>query len=130
VLTGGERDGRLWAPTVLADVREDFRVACEEVFAPLLAVFPFDDVDDAIARAGASDFGLQAGIFTNDLRVVERAFDRIDVGGLMVNDVPTFRVDHMPYGGVKQSGFGREGIRYAIEDMTEMKLVTFNPRPA
>jgi acyl-CoA reductase-like NAD-dependent aldehyde dehydrogenase len=87
-------------------------------------------VDDAIARAGASDFGLQAGIFTNDLRVVERAFDRIDVGGLIVNDVPTFRVDHMPYGGVKQSGFGREGIRYAIEDMTEMKLVTFNPRPA
>lgn len=129
VLTGGERDGRLWQPTVLADVREDFRVACEEVFAPLLVVFPFDDVDDAIARAGASDFGLQAGIFTNDLRVVERAVDRIDVGGLMVNDVPTFRVDHMPYGGVKQSGFGREGIRYAIEDMTEMKLVTFNQGP-
>jgi acyl-CoA reductase-like NAD-dependent aldehyde dehydrogenase len=130
VLTGGERDGRLWQPTVLADVREDLRVACEEVFAPVVTVFPFDDVDDAIARAGASEFGLQAGLFTNNLTVVERAFDRIDVGGLMVNDVPTFRVDHMPYGGVKQSGFGREGIRYAIEEMTEMKLVTFNPRPA
>jgi acyl-CoA reductase-like NAD-dependent aldehyde dehydrogenase len=130
VLAGGRRDGRLWQPTVLADVRDDARVVCEEVFAPLLVVAPFDDVDDAIARAGASDFGLQAGIFTNDLRVVDRAFDRIDVGGLMVNDVPTFRVDHMPYGGVKQSGFGREGIRYAIEDMTEMKLVTFNPGPA
>ena len=126
----GGRDGRLWQPTVLTDVRDDARVVCEEVFAPLLVVAPFDDVDDAIARAGASDFGLQAGIFTNDLRVVDRAFDRIDVGGLMVNDVPTFRVDHMPYGGVKQSGFGREGIRYAIEDMTEMKLVTFNPGPA
>jgi acyl-CoA reductase-like NAD-dependent aldehyde dehydrogenase len=130
VLTGGERDGRLFQPTVLADVREDLRVVCEEVFAPVVTVFPFDDIDDAIARAGASEFGLQAGLFTNDLTVVERAFDRIDVGGLMVNDVPTFRVDHMPYGGVKQSGFGREGIRYAIEEMTEMKLVTFNPRPA
>ena len=130
VLAGGERDGRLWEPTVLADVREDLPIACDEAFAPLLAVFRCDDVDDAIARAGTSEFGLQAGIFTNDLGVVDRAFDRLEVGGLMVNDVPTFRVDHMPYGGVKQSGFGREGIRYAIEDMTEMKLVTFNPRPA
>jgi acyl-CoA reductase-like NAD-dependent aldehyde dehydrogenase len=130
VLTGGERNGRLWQPTVLADAGEDLRIVCEEAFAPLVAVFSFDDVDDAIARAGAGEFGLQAGIFTNDLNVVERAFDRLEVGGLMVNDVPTFRVDHMPYGGVKQSGFGREGIRYAIEEMTEMKLVTFNPRPA
>lgn len=129
VLAGGEHEGRLWRPTVLADVREEMRVACQEVFAPLVGVFRFEDVDDAIHAAGASDFGLQAGLFTNDLSVVERAFDRIEVGGLMVNDVPTFRVDHMPYGGVKQSGFGREGLRYAIEEMTELKLVTFNAGP-
>ncbi len=125
VLVGGGRQGTVWQPTVLADVREDMRVACQEVFAPVLGLFRFDDVDEAIDAAGASDFGLQAGLFTNDLRVVDAAFDRLEVGGLVVNDVPTFRVDHMPYGGVKQSGFGREGLRYAIEEMTEMKLVAF-----
>ena len=88
----------------------------------------FDDVSEAISAAGRSEFGLQAGMFTNDLRVIDEAFDRIDVGGLMVNDVSTFRIDHMPYGGVKSSGSGREGIRYAIEEMTELKLLTFNPR--
>ena len=128
VLIGGHREGRLWQPTVLADVSEDMRVACREVFGPLVSVFRFDNVDEAIRAAGAGDFGLQAGLFTNDLRVVDRAFDRIEVGALIVNDVPTFRVDHMPYGGVKQSGFGREGLRYAIEEMTELKLVAFNPR--
>ena len=80
-------------------------------------------------RAGTSKFGLQAGLFTNDLRWSRQAFDRIEVGGLNVNDVSTFRVDHMPYGGVKRSGLGREGLRYAIEDMTELRLMTFNPRP-
>ena len=83
----------------------------------------------AIAAAGSGDFGLQAGLFTNDLRVVDLAFEELETGGVMVNDVPTFRVDHMPYGGVKESGFGREGPRYAIEEMTEMKLVTLNRRP-
>ena len=87
-------------------------------------------IEEAIAAAGAGDFGLQAGIFTNDLRVIDRAFDELETGGVMVNDVPTFRVDHMPYGGVKESGFGREGPRYAIEEMTELKLMTFNRRPA
>ncbi|MES1247986.1 MAG: aldehyde dehydrogenase family protein [Actinomycetota bacterium] len=128
VLTGGEREGNVWRPTVLANADERLRVQCEEVFAPLLSVNRFSDVDDAIAKAGDSQFGLQGGIFTNDMRVVEKAFDRIDVGGLMVNDVPTFRIDHMPYGGVKQSGLGREGIRYAIEEMTELKLLTINAR--
>jgi acyl-CoA reductase-like NAD-dependent aldehyde dehydrogenase len=129
VLVGGGREGNLWRPTVLADVSEEMRVACEEVFAPLLGLFRFEDVDEAIRAAGTSSFGLQAGLFTNDLGVVEQAFDALEVGGLMVNDVPTFRVDHMPYGGVKQSGSGREGLRYAIEEMTELKLVTFNHRP-
>jgi acyl-CoA reductase-like NAD-dependent aldehyde dehydrogenase len=129
VVVGGSRDGNVWQPTVLTNVREDMRVACDEVFAPLISLFRFDRVEDAIEAAGTSSFGLQAGLFTNDLRVVDTAFDAIEVGGLMVNDVPTFRVDHMPYGGVKQSGFGREGVRYAVEEMTELKLVTFNPRP-
>jgi glyceraldehyde-3-phosphate dehydrogenase (NADP+) len=75
-----------------------------------------------------SDFGLQAGLFTRDMNIVRQAFDEIEVGGLMVNDVPTFRIDHMPYGGVKQSGFGREGLRYAIEEMSELKLLTYNYR--
>ena len=126
VLAGGGREGTVWPPTVLADVGEEMKVACEEVFAPLVCLFRFDDVRDAIRAAGTSSFGLQAGLFSNRLDVVEAAFDELEVGGLMVNDVPTFRVDHMPYGGVKQSGFGREGLRYAIEEMTELKLVTFN----
>ena len=128
-LCGGEREGTLWQPTVLADVQEEMQVACGEAFAPLLSVFHFERIEDAIAAAGSGDFGLQAGLFTNDLRVVDLAFEELETGGVMVNDVPTFRVDHMPYGGVKESGFGREGPRYAIEEMTEMKLVTLNRRP-
>jgi acyl-CoA reductase-like NAD-dependent aldehyde dehydrogenase len=130
VLTGGEREGSVWRPTVLANLSEELRVSCEEVFAPLVGVTKFSDVESAIDAAGRSEFGLQGGLFTNDLRVVERAFDRIDVGGLMVNDVSTYRIDHMPYGGVKSSGAGREGLRYAIEEMTELKLLTFNTRSA
>jgi glyceraldehyde-3-phosphate dehydrogenase (NADP+) len=129
VLAGGEREGNVWKPTVVADADERLRVSCQEVFGPVLTLTRYGDVGDAIAAAGTSDFGLQAGIFTNDLRVIERAFDEIEVGGLMVNDVSTFRIDHMPYGGVKQSGLGREGLRYAIEEMTEMKLLTINNRP-
>jgi glyceraldehyde-3-phosphate dehydrogenase (NADP+) len=128
VLTGGERAGNLWRPTVVEGAPEEARVTCEEVFAPFVGLQRFTDVQEAIDAAGRGEFGLQAGIFTNDLRVVEDAFDRIDVGGLMVNDVSTFRIDHMPYGGVKSSGLGREGLRYAIEEMTELKLLTTNRR--
>ena len=128
VLTGGEREGGLWRPTVLANLQEDLRVSCDEVFAPLVGLTPFEDIGAAIDAAGRSEFGLQAGLFTNDLRVVDAAFDRMDVGGLMVNDVSTYRIDHMPYGGVKSSGSGREGLRYAIEEMTEQKLLTINSR--
>ena len=128
VLTGGEREGSVWRPTVLANLRDDLRVSCEEVFAPLVGVNKYTDVESAIDAAARSEFGLQGGLFTNDVRVIERAFDRIDVGGLMVNDVSTFRIDHMPYGGVKSSGSGREGLRYAIEEMTELKLLTINTR--
>jgi glyceraldehyde-3-phosphate dehydrogenase (NADP+) len=128
VLTGGERDKSVWRPTVLANLRDDLRVSCEEAFAPLVGLNRFTHIDEAIARAANTEFGLQGGLFTNDLRVVEKAFDRIDVGGLVVNDVPTYRIDHMPYGGVKSSGFGREGLRYAIEEMTELKLLAVNAR--
>ena len=126
LLTGGTREGRMWQPTILADAREEMRISCEEAFAPLVVLYRYDDVAEAIDRATASKFGLQAGIFTRDLGVVEQAFERLETGGLMVNDVSTFRVDHMPYGGVKNSGSGREGLRYAIEEMSELKLLTFN----
>jgi glyceraldehyde-3-phosphate dehydrogenase (NADP+) len=129
VLTGGERDGRVFQPTLIAGARSDMKVNCEELFAPVVTLTPFTDPLAALDEAGTTTFGLQAGIFTNDLRLVDAAFDRIDVGGLNVNDVSSFRVDHMPYGGVKRSGLGREGLRYAIEEMSEMRLLTFNPRP-
>ncbi|HKD76664.1 MAG TPA: aldehyde dehydrogenase family protein, partial [Ktedonobacterales bacterium] len=125
---GGNHDGTLWEPTVLVGVKATMRVANHEVFAPLVGVTPYADIHAAIRAVDDGDFGLQAGIFTNDLRIIDEAFDQIEVGGLMVNDVSTFRIDHMPYGGVKNSGFGREGLRYAIEEMTEMKLLTFNHR--
>jgi acyl-CoA reductase-like NAD-dependent aldehyde dehydrogenase len=128
LLAGGSREGTLFQPTVLANFREEMRVSCQEAFAPLVGLSAYEDVGVAIERAATSEFGLQAGLFTNDLRLIEQAFDRLETGGLMINDVSTFRVDHMPYGGVKSSGTGREGLRYAIEEMTELKLLTFNNR--
>jgi len=128
VLAGGVRNGNMWRPTVLADVEPDMRVSCQEVFAPLVSLYRYTDVNEAIAAVDEGDFGLQAGLFTNDLKLVQAAFEGIEVGGLIVNDVPTFRIDHMPYGGVKQSGLGREGLRYAMEEMSELKLLAFNPR--
>ena len=129
VLIGGSREGNMWQPTVLTNLRPTMRVSCQEVFAPLVDIYRYSDIRGAIQAVDESDFGLQAGLFTRDLYIVKQAFDEIEVGGLMVNDVPTFRIDHMPYGGVKQSGFGREGLRYAIEEMSELKLVTYNYRP-
>jgi glyceraldehyde-3-phosphate dehydrogenase (NADP+) len=128
VLTGGSRRGAVWEPTVIAGAPAGARVNCREVFAPLVSLMKYSDVNEAIRSANAGDFGLQAGIFTHDERVIAAAIDGIDAGGIIVNDSSTFRVDHMPYGGVKQSGFGREGLRYAIEEMTEMKLVVYNRR--
>ncbi|HLU08398.1 MAG TPA: aldehyde dehydrogenase family protein [Oceanobacillus sp.] len=128
VLVGGKREGNVWEPTVLASLQEDMRVSCQEVFGPLVGLYRYNDVMDAIHAVDASDFGLQAGLFTNNWNLIQTAFDKIEVGGLMVNDVSTFRIDHMPYGGVKDSGMGREGLRYAIEEMTEMKLLMFHNR--
>ncbi len=128
VLTGGVRSGSLWQPTVMADIKPEMRVSCQEVFAPLVGLYRYSDIRQAIASVDDSDFGLQAGLFTRDLNIVKQAFEDIEVGGLMINDVPTFRIDHMPYGGVKESGFGREGLRYAMEEMSELKLLTLNYR--
>lgn len=128
VLLGGKREGTMFQPTVMASLNEDMSISCQEAFGPIVGLYPYKVVSDAIKAVDKSDFGLQAGLFTRDMNVVQEAIDQIHVGGLMVNDVPTFRIDHMPYGGVKQSGFGREGLRYAIEEMSEMKLVTFNNR--
>lgn len=130
VLAGGERSGSLWQPTVLANVRADMAVVCREVFAPLVGLFTYTDPQAAIRAVDDSEFGLQAGLFTNDLNLIQDSFEGLEVGGLMINDVSTFRVDHMPYGGVKLSGEGREGVRYAIEEMTTPKLLTFNRRAA
>jgi acyl-CoA reductase-like NAD-dependent aldehyde dehydrogenase len=126
IAVGGRREGALLHPTILTDTTPDMCVDCQEVFAPVITVSAYDDFEEAIRRANATDFGLQSGVFTQNVNRVMKAFESMEVGGLQVNDVSTFRVDHMPYGGVKGSGIGREGPRYAIEEMTEMKLMVLN----
>ena len=126
VLAGGTRHGNLMQPTVMSNVKSEMRVCAQEVFAPLMTVVPYDRFEDAVEAVDDGDFGLQCGIFTRDLKNIWYAYERIDVGGVIVNDVSSYRVDHMPYGGVKQSGFGREGVKYAIEEMTEPKLLVMN----
>ena len=128
VLTGGHRDGVMVEPTVLADVPHDQPISCEEAFGPVVVVQSFDDFDDALDIVNASPFGLQAGVFTRDLEKAYRAWDRLEVGGVIIGDVPSWRVDHMPYGGVKDSGLGREGVRFSIEDMTEIRLLAIRHR--
>jgi glyceraldehyde-3-phosphate dehydrogenase (NADP+) len=123
VLLGGKATGAFFPPTVLVDTPASAQVCSNEAFAPLVVAFPFDDLDEAIKEVNDSFYGLQTGIFTNDLAHSWQAFNELDVGGVIVNDVPTYRVDHMPYGGVKDSGLGREGLRWSIEDMTELRLM-------
>ena len=123
ILTGGTRDGSMVEPTVLANVERDMKIFCEEAFAPLVSVSPYRTFEEALNLVNDSKFGLQAGVFTRDSDRIWAAFETLDVGGVIQNDVPTFRVDPMPYGGVKESGTGREGVRYAIESMTERKLL-------
>jgi acyl-CoA reductase-like NAD-dependent aldehyde dehydrogenase len=123
VLTGGRGQGRFFRPTVITDAPRTARVCSEEAFAPLVVLAPFREFEDAVAGINDSRFGLQAGIFTSDLAHAWRAFEALEVGGVIVNDVPTYRVDLMPYGGVKDSGLGREGLRWSIEDMTELRLM-------
>ncbi|MEZ4523682.1 MAG: aldehyde dehydrogenase family protein [Thermomicrobiales bacterium] len=126
VLTGGESSGRFYRPTVITNAPEESAVCAREAFAPIVNVFKFSDWDAGLARIDDSVYGLQAGVFTSSLEHALQAWDRLEVGGVIINDIPTYRVDHMPYGGVKDSGLSREGLRYAIEDMTEPRLAVFN----
>ncbi|CAN5823437.1 aldehyde dehydrogenase family protein [soil metagenome] len=123
VLIGGRAHGSFFPPTVLVDTPASAQVCSNEAFAPLVVAFPFDDFDAAIRGVNDSFYGLQTGVFTNDLSHSWQAFNELEVGGVIINDVPTYRIDHMPYGGVKDSGLGREGLRWAIEDMTEIRLM-------
>ncbi|MDE2180621.1 MAG: aldehyde dehydrogenase family protein, partial [candidate division NC10 bacterium] len=126
VVAGGERRGAIYAPTVVADVRSDMRIFCDELFGPAVAVTRFDTIDEAIALANHSVYGLAAGIFTENLEWAMRFTREVEAGNLMINWGPQWRADLMPYGGLKESGFGKEGPRYAVEEMTELKLVCFH----
>jgi acyl-CoA reductase-like NAD-dependent aldehyde dehydrogenase len=128
VLYGGHRNGSVLEPTVLTSTRAEMKVNCQEIFAPVVTVEAYDHFDDAVRQVNSSPYGLQAGIFTRDAKLLFNAYEEIEVGGLIAGDVPSFRIDHMPYGGIKDSGLGREGLRYAIEEMTEPKLLVMNLR--
>lgn len=126
VLTGGKRRGNLYEPTVIVGATPQMKVSCMEAFAPIVTVTEIEGFEDGLRAVNDSQYGLQAGVFTNNLRHAFMAFESLEVGGVIINDVSNYRVDHMPYGGVKKSGFGREGIRYAIEEMTELRLMVLN----
>ena len=124
IALGGKRKGQFLEPTVLLRTTPEMKVNCEEVFAPLVTVTPYGKLDDAVAAANASPYGLQAGVFTSNLQTMFRVHAELDVGAVNGNDIPGFRVDRLPYGGAKASGLGREGVRYAIGEMTELRLLT------
>jgi len=126
IVLGGKRDGVMFEPTILENVKPELRISWIEAFAPVVVIYRYKDFKEALKGVNHSIYGLQAGIFTSDLKKAFQAFEVLDVGGVIINDIPTFRIDHMPYGGVKESGFGREGLRYAIEEMTEIKLMAIN----
>ncbi len=126
LLCGGTRHGSVVEPAVLTGTRPEMRVNSAEIFAPVVTVEPYDEFAEAIRQINNSAYGLQAGVLTRDAVLIQTAFEQLEVGGVIVGDVPSFRVDHMPYGGVKDSGFGREGLRYSIEDMTERKLLVMS----
>ena len=126
IVTGGTREDALFKPTILTNVKEDMKVMCEEVFAPIISIVTYEDLDELFARVNASKFGLQAGIFTSNLHLAMRAAQELEFGGVNINDVSTFRADILPYGGVKDSGVGKEGPRYAVEEMTEEKVITMH----
>ncbi|MDP2313118.1 MAG: aldehyde dehydrogenase family protein [Pseudomonadota bacterium] len=123
VVAGGRREGAVYWPTLLDHVRPGMKVIDQEVFAPVASFVPYDDFEEALAAANASDYGLQASVFTRDINRVLSAIRTLDFGGVIINDTPTFRVDHMPYGGMRQSGIGREGVRFAMEEMTNIQVV-------
>lgn len=123
VLAGGKRTDTFYAPTILTNTNHSMQVCSDEIFGPVVTLEPYEDFDEAIALLNNTRFGLQAGVFTNNMDEMNRAFESIVAGGIIMNDVPTFRVDHMPYGGVKDSGIGREGVKYAMLDMLEPRIL-------
>ena len=126
LLTGGQRDGRIIQPVVLTNVPPSCKVSCDEVFGPVVQIERYKSFDEVLNWVNDSRFGLQAGLFTKDMKKAFKAYNALNVGGVIINDVPSFRVENMPYGGVKDSGVGREGVKYAIEEMTELKLMVVN----
>jgi len=126
ILIGGKRYGAIIEPTVLTGVTPGMKVVKEEIFGPVVSIIPYKNIDEAIKQVDDSKYGLQAGIYTGDINKAFRAIKEINVGGVIINDVPTYRVDHMPYGGNKESGIGREGLKYAVEEMTNIKMICFN----
>lgn len=128
LLCGGTRRGSIVEPAVLTGTKSEMKVNCQEIFAPVVSVEPYNDFDEAVRQINHSAYGLQAGIFTRDAKLMFQAYEELEVGGVIAGDVPSFRIDHMPYGGIKDSGLGREGLRYAIEEMTEPKLMVMNLR--
>ena len=126
LLTGGQRNGAFYAPTVLEKVSDSVALACEEIYGPVTILYRFSELEEAIARANDVDYGLQAGIFTRDLNTAFQAAAKLDCGGVMINDSTDYRIDAMPFGGTKGSGLGREGIQFALQEMTEPKLVCIN----
>ena len=129
VLTGGKREDPFYMPTVLAETRDDMKVRCEEIFGPVVTLGTYTDFERAIVEVNNSSYGLQAGVFTKDLDRIMLAYRDIEVGGLIVNDVSSFRADQMPYGGTKESGTGREGLRSAMNEMTEEKVLVLSEVP-
>jgi glyceraldehyde-3-phosphate dehydrogenase (NADP+) len=126
VLTGGKSAGRFFEPTVIENARRTSFVCSREAFAPLVTIFPVKSFADGLRQLNDSEYGLQAGIFTNRLEQALAAFEHVEAGAVIINDVPAYRIDHMPYGGIKSSGLSREGVRYTIEDMTEPRLMVLN----
>jgi glyceraldehyde-3-phosphate dehydrogenase (NADP+) len=127
-LCGAKRNGRFYAPTVLENVAPEMKVHGCEIFGPVVNLYPYRDFEEALRLVNDSEYGLQAGVFTRDAGRIFRAFEALEVGGVIIDDAPTFRVDHMPYGGEKSSGLGREGVRYAIEEMTQPRLLALRTK--
>jgi acyl-CoA reductase-like NAD-dependent aldehyde dehydrogenase len=121
---GGIRNGSIYSPTVLLDVKKDMAVSCQEVFAPVVSIVPYRELQEAIEMVNDSVYGLNIGIYTTNIHRALYAARKIESGAVIINDVPTFRVDHMPYGGVKESSYGREGVKYAVQEMTELKFIS------